>query len=146
MEVIFIKDLRNQGKKGEIKKVKDGYAENFLIKKGYAVIKNKENLRKLENENALKARENEDNKNKALELKEKLDKLVLEFKVKTGEGDKVFGSISPKQIKEELKNKKINIEKTQIKLKNNISSLGFHNVEINLYGKINATVKVHVIK
>ncbi|MBQ2639647.1 MAG: 50S ribosomal protein L9 [Bacilli bacterium] len=146
MEVIFVKDLRNQGKKGQIKRVKDGYAENFLIKNGYAVIKNKENLRKLEKEQASKAKTDEDNKNKALELKKKLDDLVLEFKVKTGEGDKVFGSISPKQIKEELKKKNFNIEKNQIKLKTSISSLGFHKVEISLYSKIKATIKVHVIK
>lgn len=54
MEVIFIKTLKNQGKKGEIKKVADGYAQNFLIKNGYAVINNKENLRKLEIENSKK--------------------------------------------------------------------------------------------
>ena len=57
MEVIFIKDLKNQGKKGQIKNVKDGYAENFLIKNGYAVIKNKENLAKLEREKSNKAKE-----------------------------------------------------------------------------------------
>ena len=89
MEVIFIKDLKNQGKKGEIKKVKDGYAENFLIKNGYAVIKNKENMAKLEKEQQAKAASDAKNKKEAEELKKELDKLVLEFKVKTGEGDKV---------------------------------------------------------
>ena len=146
MEVIFVKDLRNQGKKGEIKKVKDGYAENFLIKNGYAVIKNKENLRKLEQEKEKKAKSDEENKNKALDLKNKLDKVTLEFKVKTGEGDRVFGSISPKQIKEDLRKKGFPIEKNQIKTQNSISSLGFHKVEIELYSKIRATIKVHVIK
>ena len=102
MEVIFIKDLKNQGKKGQIKKVKDGYAENYLIKNGYAVKKTKENLSKLNHEQAKKEKEDENNKQKAKELKEKLSKVILEFKVKTGEGDKVFGSISIKQIKDEL--------------------------------------------
>lgn len=64
MEVIFIKDLKNQGKKGEIKKVKDGYAENFLIKNGYAVIKNKENMAKLEKEQQAKAASDAKNKKK----------------------------------------------------------------------------------
>ena len=146
MEVIFIKDLKNQGKKGQIKKVKDGYAENFLIKNGYAVIKTKEKLAKLERNNKLKKEHEELNKEKAEELKKELDNVILEFKVKTGEGDKVFGSISVKQIKDGLKDKKFSIEKSQIEIKNSISSLGFHNVNINLYPKITATIKVHVIK
>ena len=107
MEVIFIKDLKNQGKKGQIKNVKDGYAENFL---------------------------------------EKLSKVTLEFKVKTGEGDKVFGSISVKQIKDELAKEGIKIEKNQIEIPSPITSLGFHNIDINLYPEIIAQIKVHVIK
>ena len=145
MEVIFIKDLRNQGKKGQIKNVKDGYAENFLIKNGYAVIKNKENLAKLNHELKKKAEEKEENKKTAEDLKKKLDKETIEFKVKTGEGDKVFGSISIKQIKEELEKKGYKIEKSMIE-HTTISSLGFHNVDINLYADIKATIKVHVVK
>ena len=130
MEVIFIKDLKNQGKKGQIKNVKDGYAQNFLIKNGYAVVKTKENLSKLEHEKAKKAEEDKSNKQKAEELKQKLEKVVLEFKVKTGEGDKVFGSISQKQIKDELQAQGFKIEKNQIDNSKQISSLGFHNVDI----------------
>ena len=145
MEVIFIKDLRNQGKKGQIKNVKDGYAENFLIKNGYAVIKNKENLAKLNHELKKKEELDLENKKTAEELKKKLDKETIEFKVKTGAGDKVFGSISIKQIKEELDKKGYKIEKSMIE-HTNISSLGFHNVDINLYANIKATIKVHVVK
>ncbi len=145
MEVIFIKDLRNQGKKGQIKNVKDGYAENFLIKNGYAVIKNKENLAKLNHELKKKEELDQENKKAAEELKKKLDKETIEFKVKTGEGDKVFGSISIKQIKEELEKKGYKIEKSMIE-HTTISSLGFHNVDINLYANIKATIKVHVVK
>ena len=146
MEVIFIKDLRGQGKKGEIKDVKTGYAENFLIKNGYAVAKTKENLQILNNDKKKKAKEDEDNRKNAEELKKKLEKEVLEFKVKTGEGDKVFGSISLKQIKEELNNKGYKIEKSMIKYDNPIQALGFHNVEIDLYQGIKTTIKIHVIK
>lgn len=146
MEVIFIKDLKNQGKKGQIKNVKDGYAENFLIKNGYAVRKTKENLLKLQHDQAKKQKEDEENKKQALELKEKLSKLTLEFKVKTGEGDKVFGSISIKQIKDELQKQGFKVEKSCIEITNPISSLGFHNVNINLYPEVVATIKVHVIK
>ena len=146
MEVIFIKDLKNQGKKGQIKKVKDGYAENFLIKNGYAVKKTKENLSKLNHEQAKKAKEDAENKKQAEELRKKLSKVILEFKVKTGEGDRVFGSISIKQIKDELSKQGFKIEKNQIEIPNTIQSLGFHNININLYPGITSIVKVHVIK
>ena len=146
MEVIFIKDLKNQGKKGQVKNVKDGYAENFLIKNGYAVKKTKENLLKLNQEQTKKAKEDAANKEEAKLLKEKLSKVTLEFKVKTGEGDRAFGSISIKQIKDELAKQGYKIEKSSIELTNNISSLGFHNVNINLYPEITAQIKVHVIK
>ena len=146
MEVIFIKDLKNQGKKGQIKKVKDGYAENYLIKNGYAVKKTKENLSKLNHEQAKKAKEDAENKKQAEELRKKLSKVILEFKVKTGEGDRVFGSISIKQIKDELSKQGFKIEKSQIEIPNTIQSLGFHNININLYPGITSIVKVHVIK
>lgn len=146
MKVIFIKELRKQGKKGEIKEVSNGYAENFLIKNGYALPANNQNMKNLEHENKKQHQEDEKHKEEARTMKEKLEKITLEFKVKTGKDDRVFGSISPKQIKEELTNKNIKIDKKQIKLENNIISLGYHNVQIELYGKINATIKVHVVK
>ena len=146
MEVIFIKDLKNQGKKGQIKKVKDGYAENFLIKNGYAVIKNKENMTKLEKEQQAKAANDAKNKKEAEELKKELDKLVLDFQVKTGEGDKVFGSVSIKQIKEALSKAGYKIDKSQIELTTAMASLGFHRVDINLYPGVKATIKAHIIK
>mgnify|MGYP002515868790 FL=1 len=146
MEVIFIKDLKNQGKKGQIKEVKDGYAQNYLIKNGYAVVKTKENLAKLQAEQAKKVASDQENKEQALKLKEQIDKIIIEFKVKTGEADRVFGSISVKQIKDELAKMNFNIEKSQIELTNPIASLGFHNVQIKLYPGIEATIKVHLIK
>lgn len=146
MKVIFIKDLRGQGKKGEIKEVKSGYAENFLIKQGYAIPLNQQNLRNLQHENKKIEEEDQKNKELALKEKEKLEKIELEFKVKTGKDDRVFGSISPKQIKEELLKKDIKVEKRQIKLDNNIVSLGYHKVKIELYKKVEAEIKVHVVK
>lgn len=146
MEVIFIKDLKNQGKKGQIKKVADGYAQNYLIKNGYAVINNKENNKKLKFENSKKQAQEQENKKLAEKLKQELSNITIEFKVKTGVGDKVFGSISVKQIKEELQKRNFKIEKNQIELKNPISTLGFHNITINLYQNIDATIKIHLIK
>ena len=72
--------------------------------------------------------------------------MTLTFKVKTGEGNRVFGSISQKQIKEELKANGYNIEKNQIKLQDSLSSLGFHKVEIELHKEVSAIVKVHLVK
>jgi len=146
MEVIFIKDLRGQGKKGDIKTVKDGYGENFLIKKGYAVLKTSESLAQLKKEQKEKENIKAQNMQEAKELKEKIEKITLDFKVKTGQGDKVFGSVSTKQIKDELAKENIKVEKNMIKLDESLSSLGFHNVEIELYPKIVAKLKVHLIK
>ena len=145
MEVIFIKDLKNQGKKGEIKEVKDGYAKNFLIKSGYAVQKTETSSKILEKEKAQEKAQDIENIKQAEKIKEQIEKEVIKFKVKTGAQDKVFGSVSAKQIKEEL-DKKYKINKNQINLKNPLSSLGFHNVEIILYKNIKANLKVELTK
>lgn len=145
MKVIFIKDLKNHGKKGEIKEVKDGFAKNFLIKNGYAVKETTESKKILDRDNQ-KAKEEDDNqRQKAKELKKELEKKDYKFKVKTGDHDKVFGSISVKQIKEEL-DKNFKIDKKQINILSPIQSLGFHNVEINLYKDIKAIIKIEVTK
>lgn len=145
MKVIFIKDLKNQGKKGEIKEVKDGYAKNFLIKNGYAVKETTESKKILERDNQKAKEQDEQNRKEATKLKKDLESKTYKFKVKTGDHDKVFGSISVKQIKEEL-DKNYKIDKKQINIINPIQSLGFHNVEINLYKDIKALIKIEVIK
>lgn len=140
MEVIFIKDLKGQGKKGDIKQVKDGYAMNFLIKNKYAVQKTTDSMHNLELSKKQEQKLDNENRAKANELKEKLEKEVLKFQVKTGEHDKVFGSISVKQIKEKLIN--YDIDKKQIIIDSPITSLGYHYVSIVLYKDIIAKVKV----
>lgn len=146
MQVIFIKDLRKQGKKGDIKTVADGYAKNFLIKNGYAVPVNEKNMNNLQHEKAREEKQNQENRKLAEKLKKELEKEQLEFKVKTGKDDKVFGSISPKQIKEALEQKGYKIDKKQIELQSSITSLGYHKAIINLYSDIYAEVNIHVIK
>lgn len=145
MKVIFIKDLKNQGKKGEIKEVKDGYAKNFLIKNGYAVQETKESLKILDRDNKKAQEEDELHKKEATKLKKELENKTYKFKVRTGEHDKVFGSVSVKQIKEKL-DENFKIDKKQIIIKNPIQSLGFHEVEINLYKDIKAIIKIEVTK
>ncbi len=132
MEVIFIKTLKGQGKEGEIKNVVPGYAENFLIKKGYALKKTEENYKiYLKNLKDLKEKQALENK-EALILKEKYQEKVLSFKVKVSEDSRVFGSISVKQIKEGLKNIGLDVDKTQILIDHPISTLGNHFVNITL--------------
>lgn len=145
MKIILLEDVRKQGKKGEVIEVKDGYA-NFLIKNKQATVANTSGLNRLQKENeAKKAQEQEDIKN-AEKLKKQLEKLELSFDVKTGAGDKVFGSVSPKQIADALKEKGISIDKKQIKINNSLSSLGYHEVEIELHKKVSATIKIHLTK
>lgn len=145
MEVIFVKDLKGQGKKGEIKVVKDGYAQNFLIKRGYAVKKTKESLKILNEQNATAKKEDDKKRQEAIELKKKLEGEKLKFTIKTGENDKVFGRVSVKQIKEKL-DEKYEIDKKQIIMDNPIQSLGFHEITIDLYKEIKAKLKIEVIK
>lgn len=145
MEVIFIKDLKNQGKKGEIKEVKDGYAKNFLIKNGYAVMKNETSLKELKRNLNNEKKSDEENRIKANKLKESLEKETYKFKVKTGTSDKVFGSVSIKQIKEKL-DEKYDISKNQIMLDSPLTSLGYHKVCINLYKDINAIINIELTK
>lgn len=146
MKVIFIKDLKKQGKKGEIKEVKDGYAQNYLIKNGYAIKVTEKNMENYEKEKQEEQAIFESNKEEALQLKEKLEKTPILFKVKTGEHDRVFGSVSAKQIKDELHKKGFKIDKRQIELAGSLSSLGFHNVKINLFKDVIATIKVQLVK
>ena len=145
MKVIFIKDLKGQGKKNEIKTVKDGYAQNFLIKNGYAVVCNDQNLAALKRKEREEERLDQENRKEAILMKEKLEKLSLVFQVKTGDHDKVYGSISSKQIKEELEKKGFQIDKKAIS-KETLASLGYHNVPVVLYKDIVATLKVQLVK
>lgn len=145
MRVIFIKDLKNQGKKGETKEVKDGYAKNFLIKNGYAIKETKESLKKLERDKQKQKELDSQKKVEALKIKQELESQTYKFTVKTGKEDKVFGSISVKQIKDKI-NDLYHLDKTQINLEKPIQTLGFHEVEINLYKDIKAIIKVEVTK
>ncbi len=146
MKVIFLKDLRKQGKKGEIKEVKDGYAENFLIKNGYAEKLTENSYSRFQKEQELLKEQDSENKKKAKEIADKLAKTELGCKVKTGQLDKVFGSVSAKQIKEELDKKGINIDRKQIDLKDGLSTLGYHKVSIELYKDVIGEVKVKLEK
>ena len=145
MQVIFLKDLRGKGKKGEIKEVADGYAKNFLIAKGYAVKKTETSLNKLNIEKKEEAKLDEKRTIDAKEMVKKLEKVILKFTAKAGKMDKMFGSISSKQIKEELEKIGYNFDKKQIEMEP-INSFGYHDVNINLYKDIVGKIRVLVEK
>lgn len=145
MKVIFIKDLKGQGKKGELKTVKDGYGENFLVRNGYAIPYTERNIKKIAVEKLEQTKKEELAIQEALKIKEELEKITLSFKVSTGKEDKMFGSITAKQISEELVKKGYKVDRKQIKTEN-ITTLGFHNVIIELYKNIKAIIKVETKK
>ena len=143
MKVIFITDVKGKGKKGEIKDVSDGYANNFLIKKKLAVKATKENMEKLKRDNQNKKAKEEELINEATKLAKKLEKVKLSFKVKTGEKDKVFGSVSVKQIHTELEKQGFKIDKHSIIVDNPLNVLGTHIVNLELHKKV--IVKLSII-
>ena len=145
MKIILIKDVKKQGKSGDVLDVKDGYG-TFLINKGDAVLATSNSMNRLDRENKEKEQQEKELIKECEILKKKLENLKISFKVKTGEQDRVFGSISAKQIVEELKNKGYSIDKKQVKINNTIAALGFHNVDIELHKKVIATIKIELKK
>lgn len=145
MKIILTKDVKKQGKTGDILNVKDGYG-NFLIQNGNAVLATDNSLNRLNRENKEKQQTEEKHIEECKKLKNKLEKEKIFFKVKVGQGDKVFGSISAKQIVESLKELGYNIDKTQVNIKSPISSLGTHVVDIVLHKKVIANIKINITK
>lgn len=145
MKVILLEDVKKQGKKGEIITVADGYG-NFLIKNQQAILASSNGVARLNKEKE-RDRIAEENLIKECEkIKTKLEKEKISFKVKTGEGDRLFGSVSVKQISSFLQEKGYNIDKKQIKPTSSLSSLGFHNVDIELHKKVIAVIRVELVK
>lgn len=140
MKIILIDNVKGTGKKDEVKEVKDGYG-SFLIKNKKAVLYSTKSNEVLNTQ--IKDR-NDKEEQLILEctnIKNKLEKDTLEFLVKTGNDGKVFGSISSKQISEELKKKGYNIDKKLIN-RENLNTLGTHIVTINLHKKVVAHLNV----
>lgn len=144
MKVIFQKDVKGQGKKGEVKNVSDGYARNFLLPKGLAVEANAQNLEQLKEEQKKEAQRKEKEKQEAEALKSKLEDMTVTLSSKAGEGGKLFGAVTNKQIADALASKDIRVDKKKIDLKEPIRTLGYTNVSIKLHPKVTAKVKVHV--
>jgi large subunit ribosomal protein L9 len=145
MKVIFLKDVKGKGKKGEIKNVADGYAHNFLLKQGLAIEATKANISSLEAQNKKQEKLAAEELAEAKKLKEKLDQITVELSAKAGEGGRLFGSITSKQIAEELQKKHgIKIDKRKMEMADAIRSLGVTKVPVKLHHEVTATLKVHV--
>lgn len=146
MKVILLSDVKKVGKKGEIVEVSDGYGRNFLLNKKLAVMATAKSMEILDEQNLQHDLEEKQKESDAEVLKEKLTKIVLEFHVKTGEGGRVFGSVSTKQIVEALfKQHNIKVDKRKVIDNSSISSLGYTDVKVDLYkNKVIGVIRVHV--
>ena len=146
MKVILTQDIKGIGKKDEIINANDGYARNYLFPKKLAVEANNKNMSLLQGRKDSASFKKEQEKKEANELKEKLSKIMLTIKVKAGENGKIFGSITSKEISNELKNQKnIEIDKKKINLKEPIKELGEFTIDIRLYEGIIGKLKIDII-
>ena len=147
MKVIFTQDVKGKGKKGEVKDVPVGYANNFLFKKNVAVEATPGNLKQLQQQNRRAEQEREQEIEDAKALKKKLEDVEVEVTAKSGEGGKLFGSVSTKQIAQALqKQHDIKIDKRKMDLPNGIHALGYTNVPVKLDKEVDGTIRVHTVE
>jgi large subunit ribosomal protein L9 len=145
MKVIFLKDVKGKGKKGEVKNVADGYAHNFLLKQGLAKEANSANISTLDAQKKKEEKAAAEELAEAKKLKEVLDKITVDLTAKAGEGGRLFGSITTKQIAEELQKKHgIKIDKRKMELADAIRTLGHTKVPVKLHHEVVATLTVSV--
>ena len=146
MKVVFLKDVKNVGKKGEIKEVSEGDARNFLLKNGHAKEANAQAMSELQGQKRLAEKNAAAELQAAKDLKDELEKLTVEIKAKSGEGGRLFGSVSTKQVADALqKAHGIKLDKRKMD-SDGIRSLGFTNIEVKLHQEVKATLKVQVIE
>lgn len=145
MKVILLKDVKGIGKKDQIVNVKDGYGANYLIPNGLAVMHSQKSVEVLNQQQADAAEEVRQLTLKAQEVAKKLENIVVEFEAACGSDSRMFGSISTKQIEQELKSKySIEIDKRKFVDKIPVDRLGYTKLRIELYKGVIGTVSVHV--
>ena len=146
MIVILNKDIKGTGKAGDVVKVSDGYARNMLIPKGWATEATEGNVRSLEKQKAVAAEKKAQEKAQAQAHAEKIKALSVTIKTKAGDGGKIFGSITSKDIAEALKEQhKITVDRKKIQLANPIKMTGELDVAIKLYPEVSTTLKVIIV-
>lgn len=144
MKVIFLQDVKGQGKKGEIKEVSEGYARNFLLPRGLVQVATAGAAKSLEQMQAAEGKKKEREKQAAQALAAKLSEMTIVIKAKAGEGGRLFGAITSKQIAEALEREKIKIDKRKIELDEPIRNLGVTKVHVKLYPDVKGTLNVQV--
>ncbi|HPR24262.1 MAG TPA: 50S ribosomal protein L9 [Bacillota bacterium] len=143
MIVILLKDIKGTGKAGEVVKVSDGYARNMLLPKGLAKEATEGNVRSLEKQKAIVAEKEAESREKAQKLSEQLGSIALNIKTKGGEGGRLFGSVTSKDISEALKEQYgIDLDKKKIILESPIKETGEKRVSVKVYPEISAVLKV----
>ena len=144
MKVVLLQDVKGSGKKGDVIDAKDGYAKNFLLKKGFAVVANAQSLNDTENQKAAARFHLEEKKKANRELKEKLDGQTVEIKIKSGENGKFFGSVTAKEIADKLFEKGFDIEKKKIGLLGPIKTYGTYTLMVRISAEESAKITVEV--
>ena len=145
MKVILTADVKGHGKKGDMVEASDGYARNYLLPKGLAVVADKTAVNEMESRKSSAIFHKNQEKQRAMELAEKLEEAVVEFTAKAGDNGKLFGSITAKDVAEQLKMQcHLVVDKKKIQLPDGIKNLGTTQVVIKVYPEISATIKVNV--
>jgi len=145
MKVILKEDVHGLGKAGQIINVKDGYARNFLFPKGLALVADEKNMRLLEYQKKKFEEQAKKKRQDAESIAERLTGIQITIKSKAGEGQKLFGSITSKDIAEALQKEGFSIERKQIMISEPIKRLGEYEVEVKLHSNINAKLKINVV-
>ncbi len=146
MEVILLKDMENLGKVGDIVKVKDGYARNYLIPSGIALPATKSNVARVKNELQSLRKKAEKQLQRYKELAQKLNTLRITIEHEAGEEGKLFGSVTTSQIEKALHQAGFEeIEKKQIILESPIRETGTYEVKVHLFKDVDATITVDVV-
>ncbi|MGK0552718.1 50S ribosomal protein L9 [Enterococcus faecalis] len=149
MRVIFLADVKGKGKKGDIKEVPTGYAQNYLIKNGLAKEANKSSISALAGQKKAQEKQEAELLAEAKKMQSFLEQedTVVAIKAKAGEDGRLFGSIPSKQIAEALKKQyQVKLDKRKIELNNPIRTLGYTNIPVKLHHEVTATIKVHVVE
>lgn len=144
MKVIFLADVKGKGKKGETKNVAEGYARNYLFPNNLAVEATKSNVKNVDAQKKSEQKRAAEELEQAKKYKEELESITVELKAKAGEGGRLFGAVSTKQIVEALAKQKKKVDKRKIMLDEPIRALGYTNVPVKIHPDVIATIKVHV--